>query len=54
MDDDEEEDVQRNGYGADMLTETADDQMTSDNVYDEEDYYASSQNQYGQTGGQHG
>ena len=39
----DEEDVQRNGYGAELLTETADDQMTSENAYDEEDpYYASS------------
>lgn len=52
-----EEDVQRNGYGAEeMLTETAEDQLTS--AYGEEDaYYASSQNnnakqigQAGQTG----
>ena len=57
-DDEDEEDVQRNGYGVEMLTETAEDQMTSENAYDDEDAdYASSQRrleleQSGQQNGQ--
>ena len=58
QDDEDDDDAQRNGYGAELLTETADDQMTSEREqYDgeeDDDYYASSQNQQPRGIGQNG